>query len=202
MNQKKAQNRISKKRTSKKLTSKQDGEATKKKELLKVSILSTKDESIKFKFLQAVGASKRFSSSIRAIMGVEIAISQFSASKMYSIQYWLIENATCFESLLPTFLMASWGVIYFYRITDALKKKRLASIKSCIKSKMHILFVGYDAVLPELPEEIDQNIPLIQKYYPDSHSIYIAVDVEQPETESGDALVNVLDELISFDAEF
>ncbi len=198
MNQKKTQDRILKKRSSKKLTSKQDGVAPKKKELLKVSILSTKDESIKFKFLQAVGASKRFSSSIRAIMGVEIAISQFSASKMYSIQYWLIENATCFESLLPTFLMASWGVIYFYRISDALKRKRLASIKSGIKSKMHILFVGYDAVLPELPEEIDQNIPLIQTYFPACHSMYISVEEKGP----NDALVNVLDELISFDAEF
>ncbi len=140
-------------------------------------------------------------------MGVDFATSRFSASKMYTIQYWLIEYASCFEPLLPTFLNASWGVIYFYRISDAIKKKQLALIKSRVNSEMHLLFVGYDVVLPELPElpeEIDQNIPLIQKYFPACHSMYIAVDVEQPETEteteSGDALVHVLDDLMSFDS--
>ncbi|MHA1673585.1 MAG: hypothetical protein ACTSYI_08145 [Promethearchaeota archaeon] len=196
MNQKKAQDRISKKQTSKKSSSKQDEDTTKKKEILKVSIFSTKEESIKFKFLHAVGASGLFSSSTKYSIGFEFAISLYSASKDYTIQYWLMNNAPRFEALIPSCLLGSWAAIYFYRISDAIKKKQLALIKSSVNSEMHLLFVGYDAVLPELPEEIDQNIPLIQNYFPGCHSMYIAVDEKRPD----DALVNVLDELISFDA--
>jgi len=196
MNQKKTQNLISKKKgTSKKRTPKQDEGVPKDRELLKVSILSTKDESIKFKFLQAIGASGLFSSSTKMTVGVDFAISQFSASKMYTIQYWLMNNAPRFESLIPSSLLGSWGVIYFYRISDAIKKKQLALIKSSVNSEMHLLFVGYDAVLPAHPKEIDQNITIIQKIFPACHSMYIVVDEKQP----NDALVHVLDELISFD---
>ncbi|MHA1673583.1 MAG: hypothetical protein ACTSYI_08135 [Promethearchaeota archaeon] len=202
MNQKKTHNHISKNKTSK-----QDGEAPKKKVLLKVNIFSTKEESIKYKFLQAVGALGLFSGSTKQRVGVEYAVSSYIASKDYTIQHWLIENITRFEPSIPDYLLGSSGVIYFYRITDAIEERHLALVKSgidCVNSKMRVLFVGYDAVLPDLLEEIDQNIPIIQKYFPVCHSIYIAVDVEQPETEteSGDALVHVLDELISFDAEF
>ncbi|MHA1673584.1 MAG: hypothetical protein ACTSYI_08140 [Promethearchaeota archaeon] len=199
MNQKKTQNHISKKkRTSKKRTPKHDEGVPRENVLLKMSILSTKDESIKHQFLQAIGASEIIGPSSKMTVGVDFFISYYSTSKDYTFQIWLIGNATRFESLVPSFLMASWGVIYFYRITDTIKKKRLALMKSGVDPNMHILFVGYDAVLPANPEEIDQNILLIQTYFPACHSMYIAVDEKRPD----DALANVLDELISFDAEF
>ena len=53
-----------------------------------------------------------------------------------------------------------------------------------------ILLIGYDSVLPQNPKKIDQNIPLIQKYFGEFNSLNISVD-------KPDSMFQILDRIIS-----
>ena len=86
--------------------------------------------------------------------------------------------------------MGSRGIIYFYRINDKIEEDRLILIKNEIHPRIFTLFIGYDPILPKKPEQSDQNIRLIKKYFGNFNSLYISV--EKP-----DSWFQIVDRIIS-----
>jgi hypothetical protein len=132
--------------------------------LLKISLISnSKNEKIKQQFLKAIKAKDLFDSSKIADMGVGLANLEYRTSKKYLFQFWSRSNNSRFEEMIPGLILGSLGIIYFYHIDDKIEEDRLKLIKNRITFKKHLLFVGYDSILPKKTELSDHNIRLIKK---------------------------------------
>jgi hypothetical protein len=161
------------------------------KNLLKVCIFS-RDEKIELQFLKNIKAKDLFSSKVKLEIGIDFTVVSYQGKEKYVFQFWSISNKNCHKIMIPNFFFGSGGIIYFYQINDKIEESRLKLVKEDASSRIPILFVGYDTILPQKPEQSDHNIPIIQKYFGDFDSLYISVD-------KPDSMFQILDEIIRLD---
>ena len=161
------------------------------KNLLKICIFS-RDEKIEQLFLKDIKANDLFSSSKKPDIGIHFTLLSYQGKEKYIFQFWSISNKHRHEIMIPNFVLGSGGIIYFYRINDKIEESRLKMVKENASSRIPIIFVGYDTNLPEKPDQSDQNIRLIKKYFDDFNSLYISVDTP-------DSMFQILDRIISLD---
>ncbi|MHA1647133.1 MAG: hypothetical protein ACTSVL_06145 [Promethearchaeota archaeon] len=81
-----------------------------------------------------------------------------------------------FPLIFSKFTIGFKKIIYFYHINEEIEENFLNMVKHGLHFKPPILFVGYDSILPKNPENKDQNIPIIQKYFNNFDLIYISTD--------------------------
>lgn len=159
---------------------------------LKINIFSD-DDKIEQQFLKEIKAVGSFDTSYKSTIGTSMAQLIYQKGKRYRIQFWLMNIASDFQYVRPTFMRSSCGIIFFYNLNEKIDESLLDMV---IKQAMTIipilpiLFVGYDSVLPKNPEKIDQNI---QKYFDEFNSLYISVD-------NPDSMFQILDRIISLNA--
>jgi GTPase SAR1 family protein len=170
---------------------KDDKKEKEKPDLFKICIFSI-DEKIEQHFFEAIKVKPVFESSKKPVIVVDFVLLSYRRSKRFVFQIWSISNKSRFEIMIPNFILGSRGIIYFYDINDKIEENRLKLVKSGISPKIPILFVGYDTILPKKPEQSDDNIRLIKKYFCDFNSLYISVD-------KPDSWFQIVDKIISLD---
>jgi GTPase SAR1 family protein len=152
-----------------------DKNETEKLDRFKICMFS-KDEQIIHQFFTALKVQPLFTSSKQENIGIELVVLSYQTSKRFIFQLWSISNKSRFEIMIPTYILRSRGIIYFYHITDKIEENRLKLVKNGTSPKIPILFVGYDSILPKKPELNDENIRLIQKYFGKFNSLYVSMD--------------------------
>ena len=159
--------------------------------LLKVCIFS-RDEKIEQQFLKDIKAKDLFSSSTKPDIGIDFTLLSYQGKEKYIFQFWSISNKHRHEIMIPNFVLGSGGIIYFYQINEKIEESRLKMVKENASSRIPIIFVCYDTILPKKPEQSDHNIPIIQKFFGDFNSLYISVD-------KPNSMFQILDKIISLD---
>lgn len=109
----------------------------------------------------------------------------------FIFQFWEFSNEKAFPSMrmVSDYVIGSRVIVIFYHIDESIDEDLLNLFKDNANSKIQILFVGYDSILSENPEDNDKNIQIIQKYYNEFNSIYISTDNQ-------DCMTLVLDKII------
>ena len=159
-------------------------------DMIKICVFS-KYEIIKEQFFKTINAGF-FDRITKERIGVEFGILSYQKSKKHIFQFWSISNKHRHEQMIPNFILGSRGIIYFYQINEKIEEDRLNLVKRNKSSKIPILFVGYDTILSQKPEQNDDNILLIKKYFDKFNSLYISVNNQ-------DSMFQILDKIISLD---
>ena len=150
-------------------------------DMLKIPVFS-KDEIIRRRFFEGINACYGMELSRGMEPLVNFAIRSYQTENFkFTFVFWEFSYETIFprfvkNTLLSNYIIGSREIVYFYHIDEKIDEDLLSCIKSNSNSKVPILFIGYDTVLPENPENSDKNIPIIQKYYNSFDSFYLSTD--------------------------